>query len=111
MKLRVVVSLLAVFLFLAMACGARAQDYSKFEAFGGYSYVRANPSGGALASFHVNGGEASLSYNAHSWLSGVMDFGGYHTTRDVTPPCTLVACPPTTVPAQGNLWTYMFGPR
>jgi hypothetical protein len=58
MKLRVVVSLLAFLSFLGVA--ARAQDYSKLDIFGGYSYVRANPSDSSgLSSFNMNGGEVT----------------------------------------------------
>lgn len=108
MKMKVVVSLLAFLSFLAAV--GRGQEYSKLDLFGGYSYMRANPSGGALASFNMNGGEASLAYNANSWLSGVVDIGGYHTSRDITLPCTLTSCP-AEQHFEGNTWTYLFGPR
>jgi opacity protein-like surface antigen len=100
MKRKVVVSLLV---FLSFAAVGRGQEYSKFDFFGGYSYARANPSGSAvLPSFNMNGGEASLAYNRNNWLSGVMDFGGYRTSR-------LISGEPADF--KGNMWTYLFGPR
>jgi opacity protein-like surface antigen len=110
MKLKVVVSLLAFLSFFATV--GRGQEYSKLDLFGGYSYLRANPSGGALASFNMNGAEASLAYNANSWLSGVIDVGGYHTSRDISLPCILAlgTCP-ARQDFKGNTWTYLFGPR
>jgi len=30
-----------------------------------------------VSSFNLNGGSASIAYNAKSWLGGVADFGGY----------------------------------
>jgi opacity protein-like surface antigen len=101
MNVKVVVSLLAFLSFCGAA--ARAQEYSKLDLFGGYSYVRANPSGSTvLPSFNMNGGEASLAYNRNSWLSGVADFGGYRTSR-------LISGEPGDF--KGNMWTYLFGPR
>jgi opacity protein-like surface antigen len=68
---------------LALLCGAMmlfagiasAQDSPKIEAFGGYSYVRANEGGDG---FNFNGGSGSLAYNVTPWLGVVGDFGGYH---------------------------------
>ena len=70
---------------LALLCGAMlffagvasAQDSPKVEAFGGYSYVRANP-GDGVPSENFNGGSGSLSYNIVPWLGIVGDVGGYH---------------------------------
>ncbi|HXO87569.1 MAG TPA: outer membrane beta-barrel protein [Candidatus Acidoferrales bacterium] len=68
---------------LALLCGAMllfaglasAQDSPKVEAFGGYSYLRANEGG---EGFNFNGGSGSLAYNLTPWLGVVGDFGGYH---------------------------------
>ena len=68
---------------LALLCGAMllfaglasAQDSPKIEAFGGYSYLRANDGG---EGFNFNGGSGSLAYNLTPWLGVVGDFGGYH---------------------------------
>jgi hypothetical protein len=84
------------------ASEGRGQEYSKFDVFAGYSYVRANPSGATLPSFNMNGGEASLAYNANKWLSGVVDFAGYRTSQ-------LTSLEPRDF--KGNMYTYLFGPR
>jgi outer membrane immunogenic protein len=80
------------------------QEYStKVDIFAGYSYVRANPSvSPTLPSFNMNGGEASIAYNANSWLGGVFDFAGYRTSRLISM---------ESVNFKGNMWTYLFGPH
>jgi opacity protein-like surface antigen len=98
MKTKLVVCALAV---LALFAGsARAQeDRSKVDIFAGYSYLRFNPSTSGVDSFSMNGGSASLSYNATNWLSGVADFGAYHNGNILN------------TGADGTLSTYLFGPR
>ncbi len=103
MKRTAVVFLLGVIAVLATT--AHAQEYSRIDLFAGYSYVRANPGGQTLPSFNMNGGEATLAYNANSWLSGVADFAGYKTGR-----LTDTALPDT-IGYKGNMYTYLFGPR
>jgi hypothetical protein len=71
-KLQVVVCLLALVSFFGAA--AQAQDEPKFDVFAGYSYVRANPATSGIDSFSMNGGSASIAYNANHWLSAVADF-------------------------------------
>jgi len=73
MKLKVVVCLLAFASLFSVT--VYAQDVPKFDLFAGYSYL-------------VNG-----------WLSGVADFGGYH-SGDILG-----------TGADGTLSTYLFGPR
>jgi opacity protein-like surface antigen len=107
MKLKVVVCSLG--LLSTFAGMVRGQEYSKFDLFAGYSYVRANPSNSqvfpppntSIPSFNMHGGEASLAYNFNSWLSGVFDFAGYRTSRVVSNPPDF----------KGNMYTYLFGPR
>jgi len=97
MKLKLVVSLLAVLSFFGAT--ARAQETPKVDVFAGYSYLQVNPGIARVDSFHMHGGSASVAYNAKSWLSGVADFGGYNYG---------------TIPAtrnSGTLSTYLFGPR
>ncbi|HUJ82694.1 MAG TPA: outer membrane beta-barrel protein [Candidatus Acidoferrales bacterium] len=63
---------------LLFAAGASAQEETpKVEAFGGYSYVRANL-GFGIPGFNMNGGSGSVSYNPTEWLGLVADVGGYH---------------------------------
>ena len=97
MKLKVVVCLLAFLSFFGVR--AQAQDIPKFDVFAGYSYVRENPSAPGTSSFSLNGGSASVAYNVNSWLSGVADFGGYHSGNILG------------TGGDGTLSTYMFGPR
>lgn len=97
MKLKLFVSLLAFLSFLGVA--ARAQDTPKVDIFAGYSYVRQNPSAAGASSFSLNGGSASIAYNAKSWLSGVADFGGYHNGNILNSG------------VDGTVSTYLFGPR
>jgi len=72
---------------------ASAQDMSKIDVFGGYSFAHLSSDGFGI---NFNGGSGSIAYNANSWLGIVGDFGGYHTNTDGE---------------SGNLFTYMFGPR
>jgi opacity protein-like surface antigen len=98
MKLRVVVSLLGLASLFAVT--AQAQEERKtIDVFAGYSYLRANPSTGGADNFSLNGGSASVAYNFNNWLSGVADFGGYHTANGLGSGL------------EGTLSTYLFGPR
>ena len=90
------VSLSAVSLF---GSAAYAQDTPKFDVFAGYSYVRENPSTSGVDGFNLHGGSASIAYNANHWLSGVADFGGYHSNNILG------------TGVDGTLSTYLFGPR
>jgi len=96
MKLQVVVCLLALVSLFGAA--AQAQDVPKFAVFAGYSYVRANPATSGIDSFSMNGGSASIAYNANHWFSAVADFGGYHTNNILG------------TGVDGTLSTYLFGP-
>jgi outer membrane immunogenic protein len=97
MRLWVIVSLIALLSFFNAA--AHAQETPKVDIFAGYSYVRANPSASGASGFSLNGGSASVAYNATSWLSGVADFGGYHNGNILG------------THVDGTLSTYLFGPR
>jgi len=97
MKLQLLVSLLAVLSLFGAT--ARAQDTPKVDIFAGYSYLRENPSTAGVSGFNLNGGSASIAYNAKSWLGGVADFGGYHNGNILNSG------------VNGTLSTYLFGPR
>jgi outer membrane immunogenic protein len=92
----ILISLSAVSLF---ATPANAQDVPKFDIFAGYSYVRENPATSGIDGFSLNGGSASIAYNANHWLSAVADFGGYHSNNILG------------TGVDGTLSTYLFGPR
>jgi outer membrane immunogenic protein len=97
MKLRVVVSLLAVLSFFGGA--VYAQEKPTFDVFAGYSYLRERPSSGSTNDFSLNGGSASFAYNFNRWLSGVADVGAYHNGNILG------------TKTDGTLTTYLFGPR
>jgi len=97
MKVKVVVCLLAVVSLFGAA--AHAQDVPKFDLSAGYSYVRANPATTGIDSFNMDGGSASIAYNATHWLSAVADIGGYHANNILG------------TGVDGTLSTYLFGPR
>lgn len=57
---------------------AAAQDNSRFEVFGGYSYVRGDGSViGSGTGFNFNGGTGSIAYNPIPWVGVVAEFSGY----------------------------------
>lgn len=62
-------------LLLVPSC-ALAQSTPRFEVFGGYSYLRANP--GGLKGAHASGWEASLNWNWKNWLGVKADFDGHY---------------------------------
>jgi opacity protein-like surface antigen len=98
MKLKLVVSLLAVFSFFAVTASAQ-ETAPRFDVFAGYSYLQANPGVSGVDSFHLHGGSASVAYNYNTWLSAVADFGGYNNGNVLG------------TGASGTLSTYLFGPR
>ena len=91
---------------LALLCGAllifagaaSAQDYPKFEAFGGYSYLHVNEFN---TGYNFNGGSGSLAYNFTPMLGVVADFGGYHWSGPFEDEGNLTI----------NVVSYLFGPR
>jgi len=87
MKLKLVVSLLAVLSLLGTT--ACAQETA----------LQANPGVSGVDSFHLHGGSASIAYNYKTWLSGVADFGGYNNGNVLG------------TGGSGTLSTYLFGPR
>jgi len=84
---------------LLTAAAASAQDISKVEVFGGYSYVRVSLRG-ANTSTNLNGGSASVTYNPVNWIGLVADFGGYHGGYSFS-----------SGGINGEVYTYMFGPK
>lgn len=98
----------AIFVTLGLFAAARpanAQEpTSKFEAYGGYYYVRfhvnASAAGGASSeTFNGNGGGGQLEYNANRWLGVVGGMAGYGVTTS------------TNGALVGGAFTYLFGPR
>lgn len=85
--------LAGLLLFLASLPGM-AQDYPKYEIFGGYSYLHGD-TGGSGVSLNLNGWNASLSYNVKSWAGLTADFDGHYGTP---------------LGASFNLHNFLFGP-
>jgi hypothetical protein len=54
---------------------AGATDFSKYEVFLGYNFVRFNPNSDLVPSFNANGGGGQFAYNFNRWFSGVADIG------------------------------------
>jgi opacity protein-like surface antigen len=66
-----------VVILLACAVASGAQDTSKFDIFGGYSFVHSGP-GLGLTSGDANGWEASAAYNWNKWLALKADVDGHY---------------------------------
>ncbi len=80
------------------------QEPSKFELYGGFSYVRFNinanlPGVAPSATYNGYGGGGQFEYNANKWLGAVADLAGYGATS--TANGALV----------GGAFSYLFGPR
>jgi len=97
MKLRIVVSLLA--LSTVFGLSTKAQELPKIDVSANYSYFRANPATPGFGNFSLNGGSATAAYNFRDWLSAVADFGGYDVGRV------------SGVNVDNHILTYMFGPQ
>jgi opacity protein-like surface antigen len=86
---------------------AFAQDNPKAEITGDYSYFRANP---GLPSYfnsqNLNGGGGQATFYMTKWLGFAADLQGYGSYTQCTKPGA-----PVSGCAQGNLFTYMFGPQ
>jgi hypothetical protein len=82
----------------------KAQEASKFELYGGFSYIRFNvsanlPGVAPSATYNAYGGGSQLEYNANDWLGAVVDLAGYGAFA--TTNGTLI----------GGAFAYLFGPR
>ncbi len=80
--MRKLVWLCAVILLLSVP--AMAQDHPKAEIFGGYSYLRVNPGGGASGENFAGGWAASAAINANSWIGLAADFSGHYKTISIS---------------------------
>lgn len=87
--------------------GRRSSDTPRVELFGGYSFWRAAPISAGNRIAWTHGGSASAAYNLNDWLGLVADFAGFRVTRfgpSGTPTGGIV-------PASGNVFSYLAGPR
>jgi Outer membrane protein beta-barrel domain len=98
---------------LLFGLGALAQDYPKVEVAVDYSYARYAASHAYTGSYSLNGGGGSLDFNFTEHLGLKMDLQGYGSnTQRFTAPSGSAICPlGCSANAQGNLFTYLFGPQ
>ena len=105
-------------ILLLFGSAVYAQDTSKIEVFGEYSYLRFNPTLSYLKNRSFNGGGGGGQFNFNKYLGIKGEFMGYGSTNFTIPPGTyiipkispnpiVVGSPITT---QGNMFTYLFGP-
>lgn len=100
---------------LLCVAAASAQETSRVEVFGEYSYLRFNPTIPSLHNRSYNGGGGGAQFNITSYLGIKAELMGYGSTTwsvsfaggQVTPHGTI---PPGTFSTQANMFTYMFGP-
>jgi hypothetical protein len=60
---------------LLFALTLSATDYSKFETYLGYNFVRFNPNSEFVPSFNANGGSGQFAYNFSKWVGVAVDLG------------------------------------
>jgi hypothetical protein len=92
-----------------LSVAAFAQDYPKFEVPVGFSFVNVHPNLAPITSFNVFGGGGGFVYNVNSLIGIKADFMGYTQgsgLRDQLKHDGLLAGN-----ANGNVFTYMFGPQ
>jgi len=82
-----------------VAAQGSGDDTPKFEISGGYTFVRARAVTATGCCFSMNGGSASVAYNATNWLSVVGEFGGFTNGNILNSGFSLAVIP------------YTFGPR
>lgn len=95
-----------------LGVAAWAQEFPKVEVAADYSYARFNPTHYGLSGHSLNGGGGGLDFNINTYLGIKMDLQGYgsNTTNLIIPPTTNFPAGGT-AHAQGNLFTYLFGPQ
>lgn len=111
----------ALVFLLLFATGASAQESSKVDIFGGYSYLRmvSTSQGGpvailatSFASASLNGWNGSLEYKPVRWLGALADFGGSYGTEQITLGCeAIITCPRPPFNASAHVHSVLFGPR
>jgi hypothetical protein len=112
MKIRNSILMLFALLF---ANAAFAQDYSRFDVFGEYSYMRFNTGISQLHNRSFNGGGGGFDINLNHMFGIKGEFLGYGSTSFTTTFTAPIVTPHGTIPAgtynsQGNMFTYLFGP-
>jgi hypothetical protein len=110
--MRTVLIVGAVLLFSALA----SAQLPGGDVYVGYSFVHADiPTNTFLAttngSSNFSGWNGSLELKLLPWVGGVADFGANYGTETITLNCQVIACPVSSIDANVNLHTYLFGPR
>jgi hypothetical protein len=91
---------------------ARSQEYPRAETAFDYSYVRYAPNFPGSQGHNLNGGGGAFVLNVNQWLGLKADLQGYGSSTT-----HFAFAPSPTFPAgvtgnaQGNLFTYLFGPQ
>ena len=94
-----------------------ADDAPKAEIFGGFSYLRFNPTLPGIRNTSFNGGGGGLTYNLNKYFGIKGELMGYGSTNYTIPagtsipgssPAAVTTAPITT---QANMFTYLFGPQ
>ncbi|MFZ1008740.1 MAG: outer membrane beta-barrel protein [Candidatus Sulfotelmatobacter sp.] len=104
------VTVVGIILLSGMA--AWAQEFPRVDIGGNYSYARYAPSAPYSQGHSLNGGGGELNVNINEFLGIKMDLQGYGSTStgfNIAPNLTF----PTGLQghAEGNLFTYLFGPQ
>lgn len=97
-----------------LLCGlaAWAQDFPRAEVSANYSYARFNPATNGTKGLSLNGGGGAVVYNVNEYFGIKMDLQGYGSNSfswNIPPGPNFPSG--GTFNAQGNLFTYMFGPQ
>lgn len=107
---------IATLIGFALLCGMPAFPQDRFELFGAYSYLHFSPTlfGRNSISFNGGGGGAQLNFLKLFGLKGeFMGYGSTTFTKTLATPVTLpngALILAGTYNAQGNMFTYLFGP-
>ncbi len=110
-------ALLLLVVIITIGVSAWSQEYPKVEVGGDFSFVRFNPSKAFTTSQDLYGGGGSFTYNFAKHLGIKADFQGYgsQTSTFFIPAGStigpVVTTRPVSVTANGNLFTYLFGPQ
>jgi hypothetical protein len=109
--------MLGTFLLMGLSAWAQAA-YPKVEAYADFSLVRFNPTKRFTNSHTIYGGGGGFTYYFSKVLGVTADFQGYGSQNSsFTIPAggislvPLVPATPTRFNANGNLFTYLFGPQ
>ena len=91
---------------------AWSQEYPKAETAFDYSYVRYAPNFPGSQGHSFNGGGGAFVLNINHWLGLKADLQGYNSfTTHFALPASATFPAGVTGNAQGNLFTYLFGPQ